>query len=163
MKKNPTDPRYIRQITIRETATDLFDIKSVFGVLTPEDATKVIRKAIEAEPMTAGGTKESFWVLHLTSKNNLKSVECCTVGILDAALIHAREVFRGAIAAGAAAIVLAHNHPSGDPSPSAEDIRITRQLVDAGKIIGIKVLDHMIIGDEKSSYSMRENGVADFG
>jgi len=163
MNLKPTDPRYIRQITIRETATDLFDIKNVCEVRTPEEAAGVIRKAIESEPMTAGGTKESFWVLHLTPRNKLKSVECCTVGILDASLIHAREVFRGAIAAGAAAIVLAHNHPSGDPSPSAEDIRITKQLVDAGKIIGIKVLDHMIIGDEKSSYSMRENGIVDFG
>ena len=91
-----------------------------------------------------------------------------TRGLLDASLVHPREVFREAIRSMTAAIVLVHNHPSGDVQPSAEDLRITRQIVEAGKIVGISVLDHVILGKrvghrEKSFLSMREEGVAKFG
>jgi DNA repair protein RadC len=67
-------------------------------------------------------------------------------GLLDASLVHPREVFREAVRAACAAVVLAHNHPSGDPTPSAEDVRITRQLVEAGRVLDIRVLDHVILG-----------------
>ena len=162
MKQKQT-ARAITQMVVRETATDLWNDQSVKGCRTPEDAAKVIRAAMAAEPLTAGGSKESFWVIHLTIKNKVKSVECCTLGVLDASLIHPREVYRGAIAANAAAIILCHNHPSGDTTPSAEDIRITRQLVEAGRIIDIKIQDHLIVaGDGDGFFSMRESGVVQF-
>jgi len=111
--------------------------------------------------------KEIFWVLILDRKNRLKCEPIdVTSGILDASLVHPREVFREAIRNAASNIVLAHNHPSGDPSPSAEDIRITQQLVDAGKVIDIKVMDHVILGygqaNNKSYCSLREAGLVSF-
>ena len=88
-------------------------------------------------------------------------------GLLDASLVHPREVFKKAILSTSAAVILAHNHPSGDTTPSAEDIKITRQLVEAGKIIDIKVLDHIIIGNPEAHQqggflSMREAGLVEF-
>ena len=88
--------------------------------------------------------QESFQVLLLNSKNHLINRHMVSLGLVDASLVHPREVMRPAITEGASAIVLVHNHPSGDPTPSAEDIRITRQLIEAGRIIDIRVLDHIM-------------------
>ena len=113
--------------------------------------------------------QEMFIVFDLNAKNNVIDKRVATVGILDASLVHPREVFRGAILNGAAAIVLCHNHPSGEPTPSAEDVRITRQLIEAGRIIDIRVLDHIIIGrnppgSTAAGYcSMKEQGLCSFG
>ena len=114
----------------------------------------------------ATAAQEMFVVFLLNAKNNVIDRCLVTLGILDASLVHPREVFRGAVAAAAAAIVAVHTHPSGDPTPSAEDIKITRQLVAAGEILGIKVLDHVIIGratpDRKGHTSLRESGLVTF-
>lgn len=112
--------------------------------------------------------REIFWALLLDNKNNLKCRPVdVSVGLINASLVHPREVFVEAIRTASAAIVLAHNHPSGDPAPSAEDIRITKQLVEAGKIVDIKVLDHVIVGkrDENGRdrfVSLREEGLVEF-
>ena len=110
--------------------------------------------------------QETFHVLVLDAKNGLLNRHMVTVGLVDASLVHPREVFRPAIADGGAAVVLVHNHPSGDPSPSAEDVRITKQLIEAGKILDIKVLDHTIIGrsgvSDRPFLSMREEGICQF-
>lgn len=99
---------------------------------------------------------ESFWVLLLDSKNGLMHEEEVTVGTLNASLVHPREVFKVAIDRRAAAVIVAHNHPSGNPEPSTEDINVTRQLVDAGKIIGIPLHDHIIVaGDSYTSFAER--------
>ena len=90
--------------------------------------------------------QEHFVVFHLDAKHKLKAYVVVTVGLIDRSPVHAREVFRSAILNGASRIVLAHNHPSGDPTPSSEDIAVTRNLAAAGKIIGIEVLDHVICG-----------------
>jgi DNA repair protein RadC len=111
---------------------------------------------------------EIFWALLLDSKNGLKCQPVdVSAGLLDASLVHPREVFREAIRSATAAVVLAHNHPSGDPTPSAEDIRITKQLVAAGRIVDIRVLDHVIIGKrggtgDRLYTSMREDGLVEF-
>jgi DNA repair protein RadC len=111
--------------------------------------------------------QEVFWVLLLDRKNRLKCEPLdVTAGILDASLVHPREVFREAIRGAAGAVVLVHNHPSGDPAPSGEDIRITQQLVEAGRVIDIKVLDHVILGHGQANhgrfYSFRESGLITF-
>lgn len=112
---------------------------------------------------TAKLAQESFTVLTLNTKYQVIDRHLVSLGTVDSCLVHAREVFRPAIADGATAIVVSHNHPSGNPTPSAEDIRVTRQLVDAGKIIGIDVLDHVIIGRGTTPYaSLRESGLVDF-
>lgn len=90
--------------------------------------------------------QEEFRVLLLTSKNRLIRYETVSKGSLDAALVEPREVFRPAIAAGAASIILVHNRPSGDPEPSERDIALTRELCMCGNVVGIEVLDHIIIG-----------------
>ena len=107
--------------------------------------------------------QEVFVVLTLNAKYRVIDRHLVSLGLVDSCQVHGREVFRPAISDGAAAIVLAHNHPSGDPTPSAEDLHITRQLVEAGRILGIEVLDHVIIGrGERPQCSLRESGLVTF-
>jgi len=110
--------------------------------------------------------QEVFLVLVLDTRNRLLNRALVSVGILDSALVHCREVFRSSIVLGGAAVILVHGHPSGDPTPSAEDVKLTRQMVQAGEILGIRVLDHIIIGrkseNNKGYLSMRESGVVEF-
>jgi len=90
--------------------------------------------------------QEEFHALLLNTRHRVVREVLVTRGILDASLIHPREVFRAAVAEGAAGLILVHNHPSGDPMPSAEDRAVTRQLVEAGRLLGIPVLDHVVVG-----------------
>lgn len=101
--------------------------------------------------------RESMIVLCLNTKNAIISCMTTSIGSLNANVVHPREVFKQALLDSAAHIIVAHNHPSGDPTPSREDIEITKKLVEAGKIIGIEVLDHVIIGDCRH-FSMKEAG-----
>jgi DNA repair protein RadC len=121
--------------------------------------------AAHFQPITAGLAIEKFWVLCLNRKNRLiKRVEI-TSGIATAALAHPREVFRAAIQESAAAVVCVHNHPSGDPAPSAQDVQITRQLREAAKTVDITLNDHVIVGRTgadplgRGFYSFREAGM----
>ncbi len=131
-------------------------------ICTPEDAARVLRQRARTEE------GEVFWVLPLDTKNRMKRPPIeVSRGVLDASLVHPREVFREAIRSSSAAVVLAHNHPSGDPQPSSDDIRITRQLVEAGKIVRISVLDHVVLGrlgaeDAVDYFSIREAGLVQF-
>lgn len=147
-----------------ELATRLGTEKAkVMGVVkSPADAARILRD--KARTLD----KEVFWVLPLDIKNQLKREPICiSEGVLGASLAHPREVFRSAICKGAAAIIIAHNHPSGDPTPSEEDIRLTREMVEAGRIVDIRVLDHIIIGklgtNRRCDYvSIRETCMVDF-
>ncbi|MFW6206969.1 MAG: RadC family protein, partial [Gemmatimonadota bacterium] len=98
-------------------------------------------------PLLRDLRQEEFHALLLDSQHRVVRDVVVTRGILDASLIHPREVFRPAILESAAAVILVHNHPSGDPSPSSEDRAVTRQLREAGRAIGIPVLDHVVVGD----------------
>ncbi len=102
--------------------------------------------------------REHFKAVFLNTKHHVITVETVSVGSLNSSIVHPRELFKNSIKRSAAALILAHNHPSGDPTPSAEDIEITRRLVEAGNIIGIQVLDHIIIGDH-GYVSLKEQGV----
>lgn len=102
--------------------------------------------------------KEHFRAILLDVKNHVISVEEISVGTLNSSIVHPREVFKPAIRRSSASILLVHNHPSGDPTPSKEDIEITKRLVDAGMILGINVLDHIIIGND-SILSLRERNL----
>ena len=134
-------------------------------VATPADVHRVCADIADL-------AQESFHVLVLDAKNRLKTRHMVSLGLVDAALVHPREVFRCAIESGASALVLVHSHPSGDPTPSAEDLRITRQLIEAGKIVDIKVLDHVVIGravepegnepGRAAFLSLRESGMVAF-
>jgi DNA repair protein RadC len=102
--------------------------------------------------------REAFIVLLLDVKHRVIAEEVVTIGILDGSLIHPREVFKAAVAGSAAGIIIAHNHPSGDPKPSGEDLATTKRLVEAGKILGIPVVDHVIVGSTGAHFSFREQG-----
>ncbi|NMB35898.1 MAG: DNA repair protein RadC [Firmicutes bacterium] len=104
--------------------------------------------------------KEYFKIILLDTKNQIISLEDISVGSLNSSIVHPREIFNVPIKKSAAAIILVHNHPSGDPHPSREDLDVTTRLVDAGKILGISVLDHIIVG-EKSYFSFKEKGLLD--
>jgi DNA repair protein RadC len=122
-----------------------------------------LRVPAEAAPLLAqyiGETdREVFAVALLTIRHRVLGLHTVSVGCLTSSLVHPREVFKPAILAGAAALLLAHNHPSGDPEPSAEDIALTRRLVSAGQLLGIEVLDHLILGESGRYVSLRERGV----
>jgi len=92
----------------------------------------------------------------LDTRNQLIKVAEISVGSLDSSIVHPREVFKEAISASAAAVIFAHNHPSGDVQASPDDIKLTKRLAEAGELVGIEVLDHIIIGDKKSSSLKRE-------
>ncbi|MGE5654734.1 MAG: RadC family protein [Bacillota bacterium] len=103
-------------------------------------------------------TQEHFVVLSLDSKNQLVGKDDTFTGTLNSSLVHPREVFNRAVRRSAASVVVVHNHPSGDPQPSREDNEVTRRLSEAGKLLGIELLDHIIIGDGRY-VSLRERGV----
>lgn len=100
--------------------------------------------------------REHFCILLLNSRNQITGKEVVSVGSLDASIVHPREIFKNCIKKSAAAIILVHNHPSGDPSPSHDDLEVTRRLVDVGKLLGIHVLDHVIVADGRF-VSLRES------
>jgi len=102
-------------------------------------------------------TKEHFITLHLDGKNRVVCLDRVSVGSLNQSIVHPREVFKSACMSGAAGIVMLHNHPTGDPTPSREDLDITRRLKECGELLGIRILDHIIIGE--TYLSMVEQGV----
>ena len=127
-------------------------IAEVKHVKSPIDAYAILNGYM------AGLDRENFVVLMLDTKNKVIGINTVSVGTLSASLVHPREVFKPAIISNAAGIILAHNHPSGDPAPSREDIEISKRLSDAGKLLDIKVLDHVIISDGNYA-SLREKNL----
>ncbi len=118
-------------------------------VLTPRDAAELLM------PQFGAASVERFGVLLLDAKHRALKTRLLSVGTLDASVAHPREVFREAVRAGAAAVVLFHNHPSGDPTPSRDDVALTGRMVTAGEIMGIDVADHVILA-ETVYYSFKE-------
>ena len=106
-------------------------------------------------PRLSHKEQENFAVLYLNTRNQVTDQEVLYKGSLNTSLVRVAEVFRGAVRRNCAAVIVAHNHPSGDPSPSPEDIALTRRLVDAGKLLEIDVLDHLVIGHNRY-ISLRE-------
>ncbi len=101
---------------------------------------------------------ESFLVVHLDSKNRMVGMTTCSIGSMTSSLVHPRDIFRPAIANMTAGLIFIHNHPSGDPAPSDEDIQITKRLCEVGKLIGIKCLDHIVIGSGRY-FSFADQGL----
>lgn len=101
--------------------------------------------------------EEYFYILCLDTKNNVNAISLISKGCLDSTVVHPREVFKTALLNNSASIILVHNHPSGDVEPSNEDKSITNRLIECGKLLGIRVLDHVIVGDYL--YSFKEHGL----
>jgi len=108
---------------------------------SPLDVCRLIR------PLVRDAKQEHFYCLYLDSRNAVMDVTLVSLGSLDAAIVQPREVFKGAVAHSAAALIACHNHPSGDPDPSPDDKELTRRLVKCGDILGIPLMDHVIVGD----------------
>ena len=129
-----------------EADEESFDIKN------PEAVFKLMSSSIKDK------AKEHFKLILLNSRNKKIGLSTISIGTLTTSLVHPREVFKDAITHSAASVILAHNHPSGDPEPSEDDLKITRKLVESGKILGVEVIDHIIIG-KTNFYSFREKGL----
>jgi DNA repair protein RadC len=121
-------------------------------VRSPEDGAKVAANFIGDED------REVFFVMCLNTKNRIVAVHRCHVGGLNASIVMPREVFKSAILNNCASIIVSHQHPSLDVTPSPEDIDVTKRLVEAGKILGIEVLDHLIVNASADYYSLKEKG-----
>jgi DNA repair protein RadC len=109
-------------------------------------------------PIFDGKTQESFWVFALNTKHRVIGAYEASVGTLSTTIVHPREIFRTSIMLGAAAIIVCHNHPSGEPQPSSDDDAVTNRLVESGKLLGVPVLDHVVIGTRTDFYSYAQNG-----
>ncbi|MFP3122605.1 DNA repair protein RadC [Ectobacillus funiculus] len=120
-------------------------------IKSPEDANVLLKQFLGEVD------REYFIVLCLDTKNQPTAINVCHIGSLNASIVHPREVLKPAIISNAASIIVAHNHPSNDPTPSREDVEVTKRLVEAGKIIGIDVLDHLIVCEE-NFVSLKEKG-----
>jgi len=120
----------------------------------PADVFNIAQNVIRAGEYA----EENLWLLTLDTKNNITGIFTVSTGSLNSSIVHPREVFKRAVLQNAASIIICHNHPSGDPTPSPEDINITKRIYNAGQILGIELLDHIIIGDNKYT-SLKENGV----
>ena len=139
-----------RVALVREPGVKLAERPSL---KTPAEAARVLAEYIGERD------REVFVIALLTVRHRLIGVHTVSVGCLASSLVHPREVLKPAILASAACLVLAHNHPSGDPEPSAEDVALTRRLVAAGQLIGIEVLDHLVLGEAGRYVSLKERGV----
>ena len=123
---------------VRELSTRKYRGKPPEPIRGPDDVVRVLPKLRQEQ-------REHFVVLLLNARHEVIRVETVSIGSLNASIVHPREVFKPAVIESAASIVLAHNHPSGDPEPSEEDLSITKRLVQVGELLGIAVLDHVIV------------------
>lgn len=143
-----TEPTfYVAELTKRR-----YRSKAPKPVRGPDDVVAIIGRKLCAE------SREHFVVLLLNARHECMAVEVVSIGSLNATIVHPREVFRPAMLAAAASIVCVHNHPSGDPEPSEEDITITRRLAQVGELLGIGLLDHVVVA-LRGAVSLRERGL----
>jgi DNA repair protein RadC len=148
-----TKPRTIKFKQIK-AVYETFTVKDVItNYLQPLNRFTSPDQVFETFKFLKHETKEYFFTLHLDGKNRIAAVEVVSIGSLNQSIVHPREVFKTALLSSAAAIILIHNHPTGDPTPSREDREISRRLKEAGDLLGIKILDHIIVGDTYLSFT----------
>lgn len=138
------------QCQLVKEKTMTYDFKNIS---TPLDGAKIIKAYI------GNSDREHFVIACLDTRNNITAIHTVSIGTINETSVHPREVFKIAILANSASIIIAHNHPSGDTSPSEEDVEVTKRIVYAGKILGIEVLDHIVIGDDEEYTSFKESGL----
>ncbi len=151
-----------RASTVREDGIPIYRVSLVREGKLPCYADR-LRSAATASTILhtylADVDREHFVILLLDQKNQVIGVNTVSMGSLTASIVHPREVFKAAILSNAASLICGHNHPSGDPQPSKEDRTLTTRLVEAGKLLGIAVLDHIIIGGEGRFFSFADEGL----
>jgi len=127
----------------------------------PKKIADILVKVLKVEDKS-DRMKEHFWGIYLNARNIISRIELIHLGTLNASLVHPRDVFRPAIVSSVASIIVLHNHPSDDVEPSEDDLDVTRRIVEAGKIMGIDVLDHLIINEKGKHFSFKaENLIKD--
>lgn len=151
MDKNMLKSKRVNIVSIKMIKESSFLYKNR-RISSPKDVVELLRGFLE------GADREQFITCCMDTKNQPTSINVVSVGTINSSLVHPREVFKTAILGNSSSIIVAHNHPSGDPLPSKEDIDITQRLKEAGKIIGIDIIDHVIIGDNRY-ISLKEKGV----
>lgn len=129
---------------------------SKIKIQSSKDVAKVFQDLLALED-SIDQEKEHYYVMHLDIRSQVKLVELVTIGILSSSLVHPRETFRRAVIAGSASIIIAHNHPSGEADPSDEDTKITKKIFEAGQVLGINMLDHIVFTND-SYFSFKNNG-----
>ncbi|WP_085524698.1 RadC family protein [Tuberibacillus sp. Marseille-P3662] len=144
----------VQLIAARELGRRFKRLKNdqTFAIRSPQDGANYVMDELRFL------SQEHFVCLYLNTKNQILQQKTIFIGSLNASIVHPREVFKEAIKRSAASIVCFHNHPSGDPTPSHEDMEVTKRLVECGSLLGIEVLDHIVIGDQKF-VSLKEKGV----
>jgi DNA repair protein RadC len=125
--------------------------KSRRSIEGPSSAVELLR------PLVRDQDREAFYGVYLDTRNQVLAVEMISLGSLNASIVHPREVFKPALRLSAASLLVVHNHPSGDPDPSEDDLAITRRLQEAGEVLGIPLLDHVILG-KAAYFSLKEDG-----
>ena len=148
-KKEPAKRINVVSIKMVKESSILYDIRRIQD---PKDAVELGKRFLEESD------REQLLVCCLDAKNQPTAINVVSVGNLNSSIVHPREVFKPAILSNSASIILFHNHPSGDPTPSKEDTNITERLKESGKILGIELIDHIIIGDN-SYCSLKEKGI----
>jgi len=132
-----------------------FDLMPGQALPSPTQVSRAVTENVQTLPDTLQDTLKS---LLLDTKNRVLAVKTVSIGDLSSSIVHPREVYKDAVVASAASLIIAHNHPSGDPNPSGEDVSITKRLIQAGEIMGIDLLDHIVIGDG-IFVSLKERGL----
>jgi len=150
-------PKAIRFKTIKAVYETLTVREPVGNYLNPSTRYTAPSQIHDTFSFLRQETREYFFALHLDGKNRIICLDMVSQGSLNQTIVHPRDLYKTALLSSAAALILLHNHPTGDPTPSQEDIQITRRLIEAGELLGIKVLDHIIVGDRH--YSFVEGGL----
>lgn len=157
LEKEKQEKKAFSSFSLKMIKEDNIDYKMGLGqkIITPEIIHRVAIEGLKIHEEPA----ELFSIFTLNTKNNITGYFEITRGTLNASIVHPRDVFQRALLQNAYSIILLHNHPSGDPAPSDQDITITNKLKEVGKIINIQVLDHIIIGDELNYISFKREGL----
>lgn len=142
----------LKIVQVKETSVKYAALQS--QIRMPKNIYDMIESVLELSSESV----EYFGIINLNVKNKVNGIHILSKGTVDATLVHPREVFKAAFLNNASSIILFHNHPSGDPSPSKEDHEMTKRIVEAGKIMGINVIDHIVVGDGRYC-SFKELGV----
>lgn len=149
---SPSEEPRVRMVELRLVA----EAKAHYRVIGPADVARLVQE------MVGDADREHFVAIYLDARHRATHVQTVAIGHLTGALVHPREVFKGALLANASALVVGHNHPSGDPSPSPEDRAVHDRLRNAGQLIGVELLDAVIVGSGRSFYSLADERVREF-
>lgn len=143
---------YVRELVVSYRRRQLTLVSGDRKLAKPAEAASVLASIMGEEAV------ETFGILFLTTKQHLIAYHQLSRGGIDSTIANPREVFQVALLANAATLIVGHNHPSGDPNPSPDDMRLTRRLVDAGALMGVEVIDHIIVGHDGRYFSFKERG-----